>query len=66
MIKALKEKLNESALESISLKKKLTEKRNQLEGLEEKFVLGDISKELYNKYSKKYSEESMLLEVLKV
>jgi len=61
LIKALKVKISFAASESKSLRKKLTEKQNQLERVEEKFVLGEIKEELYEKFRKKYHDEIEVL-----
>ena len=58
----LKKTVKSAATESALLKSKLTQKKALLESIEEKFVNDDISKELFEKYHKKYSEEVSLLE----
>jgi site-specific DNA recombinase len=55
--KKLKEKLSAVLEDNIQLKKRITELRNQIELLEEKFVLSKISEELYRKFETKYKNE---------
>ena len=61
LFQKLKEKVSKSADEGKVLKKCISEKRVQLEKVEEKFILGEISKELYHKYASRYKQEIMLL-----
>ena len=61
MVKKIKARLSNAVDESKLLRKKITEKKGQLESLEEKFIMGEITKELYNKYSIRYNDEIQLL-----
>lgn len=58
----LRSQLSGQAEQIKQVKKKISEKKNQLEGVEERFVLGEISKELYEKYSQKFRDEINNLE----
>lgn len=58
----IKEQLSSMMEEVTQLKRKITEKENQIEEMEEKFVVGEIPKKLYEKYLKKFTGE---LETLK-
>jgi site-specific DNA recombinase len=53
----LKIRLTQSVAESKLLKKKLSEKQTAIDKIEEKFVLGQINAELFEKYSTKYKQE---------
>lgn len=53
----LKLRLAQSVDDSKLLKKRITEMQSQLEKIEEKFVLGQINQELFEKYSAKYKDE---------
>ena len=55
LIKKLREKSQSQIEDSIQLKKKLTELENQLEKIEERFILNEIKAPLYEKYKEKYS-----------
>ncbi len=57
LITKLRSQLSGQAEQIKQVKKKITEKKNQLEGMEERFVLGEISKELYEKYSQRFRDE---------
>ena len=61
MLEKIKARLSNAVDESKLLKKKITEKKGQLESLEEKFIMGEITNELYNKYSIRYNDEIQLL-----
>ena len=58
----IKKRLSNSLEESVLIKKRLTEKRNLLEKIEEKYVIGELKKDLYEKYCLKYQNEIALLE----
>ncbi len=62
LIVGIKKRLSNSLEESVLLKKRLTEKRNLLEKIEEKYVIGELKKDLYEKYCLKYQNEIALLE----
>ena len=62
MITGIKKKLSASMEESVQLKKRLSEKRNLLEKMEEKYVIGELKKDLYEKYLSKYQNEIAVLE----
>ncbi len=62
LLDKLRQRFAQSFEESKGLKKKVSEKAAQLDTIEEKFVLGDITKELYQKFSAKYKEELQVLE----
>lgn len=53
----LKEKLSHVLEESVRMKKQLSETRNLLDKIEERFVVGEINKAMYEKYAGKYLEE---------
>jgi site-specific DNA recombinase len=53
----LKSELANILQENTLHKKRLTELENLLEGMEERFVLGELSHDLYEKYSSKYKIE---------
>ena len=57
----LKKRMNDIGDQSISLKKRITELKNQIETLEEKFVLDKISQPLYEKYHQKYQQDIVKL-----
>ncbi|MEI8279894.1 MAG: recombinase family protein [Bacteroidota bacterium] len=61
MLKNLKERMSQSLEVSKLLKKKIAEKQSQLDSVEEKFVLSDITKEVYQKYMLKYQQELAVL-----
>ena len=61
MLEKIKARLSNAVDESKLLRKTITEKKGQLESLEEKFIMGEITKELYNKYSIRYNDEIQLL-----
>jgi DNA invertase Pin-like site-specific DNA recombinase len=44
---------------SIQLNKQLTEINKKLDSLEERFAIGEINKELFEKFTKKYSDEKL-------
>ena len=46
----------------MQLKKRISEIRSQLESIEEKFVLGKLNEDLYQKYMEKYTGEIKELE----
>jgi predicted nuclease with TOPRIM domain len=58
----LKRRLAHVFEESVQLKKRISELQGQLEGVEERFVLGQIPPELFEKYAKKYKTEIVGLE----
>ncbi len=62
LLEGLKQRFAKSMEEARGLKKKISEKKAQLDTIEEKFVLGDITKELYQKFSVKYCDELAVLE----
>ena len=62
LVKQLNETLKVSKEDSIITKKKIAEKKSLLDKIEEKFILGDITKEQYAKYDSKYKEEIRLME----
>jgi hypothetical protein len=53
----LKKRLDGVLKENIQLKKRSSELQTQIEKLEERFVLGEVGRDLYEKYTAKYSEE---------
>ena len=53
----LNEKLSDYFKEQVFSKKQLTELNNKIEKLEERFINGDIPKELYEKYLLKFKNE---------
>lgn len=57
LLKKLKERLATELEESIRLKKKITKLENQLEKIEERYILGEIKEELFEKYKSKYSDQ---------
>ncbi len=59
--KQLAEKLKNSKEDNVITKRKIAEKQSQVEKIEEKFILEEISKEQFEKYSSKYKEEIKLL-----
>jgi polyhydroxyalkanoate synthesis regulator phasin len=61
MLEKIKARLSNAVDESKLLRKTIIEKKGQLESLEEKFIMGEITKELYNKYSIRYNDEIQLL-----
>jgi site-specific DNA recombinase len=61
--KKLKAKLSDLLEENTRIKKRITELQNQIEALEEKFVLDKINEELYLKFSRKYKQEMVDLEL---
>ena len=61
MLEKIKARLLNAVDESKLLKKKIAEKKVQLESVEEKFIIGEIPKALYDKYSTKYQDEIRLL-----
>jgi len=61
ILEKIKARLSNAVDESKLLRKKITEKKGQLESLEEKFIMGEITKALYDKYSTKYQDEIRLL-----
>ena len=55
--------INKTAIETTGvLEKQLDEVTQKLELLQEKFILGDIDKEIYDKFGKKYKEEKLNIE----
>lgn len=58
----LKKRLATAMEESVQLKKRISELQSQLEGMEERFVLGQIPPDLYEKYAGKYRSEISGLE----
>ena len=61
MLEKIKARLSNAVDESKLLKKKIAEKKVQLESVEEKFIIGEIPKVLYDKYSTRYKDEIRLL-----
>ena len=61
MLEKIKTRLSNAVDESKLLKKKIAEKKVQLESVEEKFIIGEIPKVLYDKYSARYQDEIRLL-----
>ncbi len=57
LFEAIRDAVKTSAEDHKLLRKKITEKEKQLEQVEERFVLGEINKELYEKYSQKMKKE---------
>ena len=57
LITKLKDRLADTIADSVLLKKRETELQNQIEKLEERFILGELKIELYEKYDKKYRDE---------
>jgi site-specific DNA recombinase len=64
---ALKKKLEtilaDKIKDSIQLKKRVTEITSQLEGIEERFVLGNLAPDLFEKYKAKYGGEISALKL---
>jgi site-specific DNA recombinase len=54
LLKKLKEKLSSQLEESKQLKKRLSELENKVEKLEERYILEEIDKDLYQKFHTKY------------
>ena len=42
---------------TVSIKKQITETKQKLESIEERFAIGDITKEIFTKFSEKYNAE---------
>lgn len=61
ILEKIKARLSNAVDESKLLKKKIAEKKVQLESVEEKFIIGEIPKVLYDKYSTRYKDEIRLL-----
>ena len=61
LLQKIKGRIAGSADESRILKKKIAEKQSQLDRVEEKFILSEIDKDLYAKYTIRYKEEIKLL-----
>jgi site-specific DNA recombinase len=59
LVTKLRERLEDTIADSVLLKKRETELQNQIEKLEERFILGELKSELYEKYDKKYREQLM-------
>ena len=55
-------KFEEQLKEQAAMKKKITEIENKLEQLEIRFIEGEISKELFDKYTQSYKKEREQLE----
>lgn len=53
----IKQKLNHQIKDDVQLKKKISETQTQLEDMEERYVLGNLKKELFDKYEEKYKKE---------
>lgn len=53
----LTERLKNAITDNVQLKKRLTELENLLEGIEERYVVGELKVEMYEKYSAKYQVE---------
>lgn len=62
LLTGLKKRLSNSLEENVSLKKRISESKGVLEKMEERFVLGELSKDLYIKYTSKYRAEITELE----
>ncbi|MFC4233590.1 recombinase family protein, partial [Parasediminibacterium paludis] len=61
LLSQIKQQLSGSAENEKLLKKKITEKEKQITAVEEKFIMGDISKETYDKFILKYKAELQVL-----
>ena len=48
---------NQIRNKEVSIKKQITEIQNKLDTLEERFAIGEIEKDIYNKFSEKYRSE---------
>jgi site-specific DNA recombinase len=53
----LTERLKNAITDNVQLKKRLTELENLLESIEERYVVGELKIEMYEKYSAKYQVE---------
>ena len=58
----LRRRLASALEENVQLKKRISELQGQLEGIEERFVLGQLPADLYEKYASKYRGEVKSLE----
>ena len=56
------QKFNDKIQEDVSRKRKITELKDKVEALEERFINQELTKELYDKYSNKYIDEKKQLE----
>ena len=61
LLKQLKERMSQSLEASKLLKKKITEKQSHIDSVEEKYVLSEITKDVYQKYMLKYQQELAVL-----
>ncbi len=57
LLKAFKEASGKAIEDDKQQKKLITEKQKQLESMEERFVIGDLTAELYQKYGTKFKQE---------
>ena len=62
MVNKLNTKLDQKLRDSIQLRKRITELRNQLEKVKERFALGVLKNDLYEKVASKKNEELFKLE----
>lgn len=61
LLTQIKQRLAGAVDDEKLLKKKITEKENQITAVEEKFLMDDISKETYEKFIQKYKAELQVL-----
>ncbi len=62
LVNKLNSKLEQKLKDSVQLRKRITELSNQLEKIEERFALGVLTKDLYEKIASKKKEESSKLD----
>lgn len=63
IVERIKVRLSSGFEESTQLRKRISEMKGQLEGMEERYVLGSLTTDLYQKYALKFKEEISRLEV---
>ncbi len=61
LMQKLTDKFGEALKDNIQLKKRIKGLEDQIEKLEERYVLGNLNKELFEKYSSKYNDELIKL-----
>ena len=62
IIVKLRNRMANNIEEHAQLRKKLSETKNKLEKIEERYATDEIAKELYHKFSKKYKEDISKIE----
>lgn len=63
IVERIKVRLSSGFEESTQLRKRISEMKGQLEGMEERYVLSSLTTDLYQKYALKFKEEISRLEV---